>query len=244
MFTSKKTSKGNHYAEAVIVDNAFHRRLTGVRNDKTLQNHPDIDTMLREHQQQLHHLQRTLQQMPVINANASAEQDMETTAERDATLPVLYSFRHCMEQLQREVRRAEKFKRPLSVLMVTFCELPLVQRNYGELAHDRAIRFISQSLAQFVDGYIDVVGRYGSGKFILILPETQASNASMIAEQIRAFFTRANIDYHQYSFNVKATIGVASFPTHGSDWKELIAKADLAADIIASKGGNAVGFSQ
>ena len=243
MFTSKKTSKGNHYAEAVIVDNAFHRRLNGVRNDQTIQNHPDIETMLREHQQQLHHLQRTLQQMPVISANAPVE-DTEITAERDAALPALYSFRYCMEQLQREVRRAEKFRRPLSVLMVSFGELPLVQRNYGELAHDRAVRFISSSLAQFVDGYIDVIGRYGSDKFILLLPETQASNASMIAEQIRVFFTRANIDYHQYSFNIKAAIGVASFPTHGADWKELIAKSDLAADIIASKGGNAVGFSQ
>lgn len=242
MFTSKKPSKGNHYAEAVIVDNAFHRRLNGVRNDKTIQNHPDIDTMLREHQQQLQHLQRTLEQMPVINANAPVE-DIETTAERDAALPALYSFRYCMEQLQREVRRADKFKRPLSVLMVSLPELELVSRSYGELAQDRAVRFISRSLAQYVDGYIDFIGRYGTDKFILILPETQSSNASLLAEQIRVFFMGANIEYHQYSFNLKTSIGIASFPTHGADWKELIAKADLAADMIMSKGGNAVGFT-
>jgi|AGTN01.2.fsa_nt_gi diguanylate cyclase (GGDEF) domain len=242
MFTSKRTSKGNHYAEAVIVDNAFHRRLDGVRNDKTVQNHPDIETMLREHQQQLQHLQRTLQQMPVISVNTQTE-DAETTAERDAALPALYSFRYCMEQLQREVRRADKFRRPLSVLMVSFPELSLVQRSYGELAQDRAVRFISTSLAQYVDGYIDFIGRYGTDKFILILPETQSSNANMLAEQIRVFFMGSNIDYHQYSFNLKATIGIAGFPTHGGDWKELIAKADLAADMITSNGGNAVGFS-
>lgn len=242
MFTSKKTSKGNHYAEAVIVDNAFHRRLNGVRNDKTIQNHPDIQTMLAEHQQQLQHLQRTLQQMPVINANAPIE-DLETTVERDAALPALYSFRFCMEQLQREVRRADKFRRPLSVLMVSFPELSLVTRSYGELAQDRAVKFISTSLAQFVDGYIDFIGRYGSDKFILILPETQSANANLIAEQIRVFFASSNINYHQYTFNLKATIGIASFPTHGADWKELVAKADLAADMIISNGGNAVGFS-
>ena len=59
-------------------------------------------------------------------------------------------------------------------------------------------------------------------------------------DSIRASFLEHPITFKQFRFNLKASIGIVFFPDHGIEWRELIAKADLVADMLVEQGGNAV----
>lgn len=226
-----------------ISEDAFHKRLTNVRTQDGLPRRgPDPEALRREQAKQQ---QRTLYQMPAMAApKQEPVEDVERTIFFDSFVPSVFNFRHAMRQLQKETKRAARFSRPLTLFIVAFHELPFVRDRYGIIAQEKALRTIGDVLSKCADLDIDIVGRYGADRFIMALPETPGPNATLVAEEIRKYFEQTYINHNEHNFGVKASIGIACFPQHGTDWKELIAKADLATDIIIGRGGNAFGFSR
>lgn len=235
--------KKKSHDESVVFDNKFHRNLSGMRNSQVSGNHPDINAMVMEHHQAARGAlaQSTLYSLPSATRSEADRTDFERSIQYDEHCPDLYNFRYAMAQFQRETKRAVKFNRPLTLAIIGFHELPMVYSRYGVLAQEEAIRFVGRSLAQFVDMDIDIAGRYESYRFILVFPEHPPDKAVKRFEEIRQFFFENPVQYHQYKFNLEASIGIVSVPHHGNDFKELTAKADLAADMVMEAGGNALG---
>lgn len=236
-------SEDKRREESVVFDNMFHRNLTGVRNQGVQQNHPDIEKLVMEHHQQAKGAlaQSTLYSMPAADRSEEQKVDFERSIQFDDKIPTIYNFRYVTQQLQKEVKRAEKFKRPLTIAIVGFKDLPSIYSNYGVLAQEEAYKFIGKGLVEFLDLDIDLVGKYETYRFLLVFPENPPEVAVKRFEQIRKYFEKASIQYHQYKFSLPASIGIVSVPHHGYSWKELIAKADLATDMVLEKGGNALG---
>lgn len=233
----------NKREDGVVFDNMFHRKMSGVRNSKVQQNHPDINRMIAEHQHSaqgaLAH--STIYNMPSATRTEAEKQDFERSVQFDDRAPGIYNFRYAMQLMKRETKRAVKYKRPLTIAIVGFHELPNVYSNYGVLAQEESIKFIGESFANQVDLDIDTVGRYESYRFIVILPENSPDKAVKRFESLRKHFDTETVQYHQYKFKLQASFGIVSIPHHGDNWKELIAKADLACDMVVEQGGNALG---
>lgn len=228
----------------VVFDNQFHRNLTGVRNSAVQQNHPDINAMVMEHHQAargaLAH--STLYSMPSAASRSDEQrQDFERSVQFDDQAPSVFNFRYAARQLEKETKRALKFNRPLTIAIVGFHELPLVYSKYGVLAQEQSIRYLGDSFAGFVDLDIDIVSRYESYRFLLVLPEHPPDKAVKRFEEMRQHFATVPVQYHQYKFMLEGSFGIVSVPHHGKDWKELLAKADLAADMVIEAGGNSLG---
>jgi len=232
------------HQEGVVFDNQFHRNLSGMRNQAVQQNHPDVDRMINDHHQ---NTRRTLYAMPASHGlpaasrSDSQREDFERGVFFDEGSPSIYNFRHSMRLFCREVRRAARFSRPLTICMVGLPELPLVYSKYGVLAQETAIRFVGDLLSRFVDLDFDICGRYETYRFLVVFPERNPNEAVKIAEHIREAFASNPVVYHQYKFYLQASIGLVSLPHHGSEWKELIAKADLATDMVIEAGGDSIG---
>ena len=218
-----------------IGDSKIHQQLAG---QKSL-NQPSREQLQRARQQAN---KQTMFAIPIASQATVSPEQQEKKLFFDLEIPEIYNFRFAVRQLKIENRRAQKFDRPFSMLILGFPELPLIAEKFAEHAQEHVIREIGKTLVEYCELGIDIVTRFSDDKFMIVLPEHTGPQATMVAESIRTHFANSVITYRQYKIPIRSSIGIACFPQHGGHWKELVAKADLAADLVVENGGNAFRF--
>jgi len=153
----------------------------------------------------------------------------------------LFNARHFAAALNEELQRAERFERPLSLVMADLDLLRDINNTYGHLAGDAVLQGIAEVFRSQLRHY-DVPARFGGEEFAILLPETPPDQAFEIAERIRRTVADKTYDVETSSEPIRATvsIGVAAFPRDGSDANELIHQADLAVYRAKLQGRNRV----
>jgi diguanylate cyclase (GGDEF)-like protein/putative nucleotidyltransferase with HDIG domain len=153
----------------------------------------------------------------------------------------LFNARHFAAALNEELLRAERFERPLSLVMADLDLLRDINNTYGHLAGDAVLQGIAEVFRAQLRHY-DVPARFGGEEFAILLPETPPEQAFEIAERIRRTVASRAYDVETSSEPIRATvsIGVAGYPRDGSDANELIHQADLAVYRAKLQGRNRV----
>jgi diguanylate cyclase (GGDEF)-like protein/putative nucleotidyltransferase with HDIG domain len=153
----------------------------------------------------------------------------------------LFNARHFAATLAEELGRAERFERPLSLIMVDLDLLRDINNSYGHLAGDAVLKGIAEVFRAELRHY-DVPARFGGEEFSILLPETSPEEALEIAERIRRAVAAAAFDVETSSEPIRATvsIGVAGYPKDAHDANELIHQADLAVYRAKLQGRNRV----
>jgi diguanylate cyclase (GGDEF)-like protein/putative nucleotidyltransferase with HDIG domain len=153
----------------------------------------------------------------------------------------LFNARHFAAALNEELVRAERFERPLSLVMADLDLLRDINNPYGHLAGDAVLQGIAEVFRGQLRHY-DVPARFGGEEFAILLPETPPEQAFEIAERIRRTVAATSFDVDTSSEPIRATIsiGVAGFPRDGADANELIHQADLAVYRAKLQGRNRV----
>ena len=153
----------------------------------------------------------------------------------------LFNARHFGLALSEEIMRAQRFDRPLSLIMADLDLLRDINNSYGHLAGDAVLKGIAEVFRTHLRHY-DVPARFGGEEFSILLPETSAEEAMDIAERIRKEVAERAFDVETSSQPIRATvsIGVALYPRDGQDSNELIHQADLAVYRAKLQGRNRV----
>jgi diguanylate cyclase (GGDEF)-like protein/putative nucleotidyltransferase with HDIG domain len=153
----------------------------------------------------------------------------------------LFNARHFAAALAEEIQRAQRFDRPMSLIMADLDLLRDINNSYGHLAGDAVLRGIADVFRAQLRHY-DVPARFGGEEFSILLPETPPEQAMEIAERIRRAVAQRTFDVETSSEPIRATvsIGVAGFPKDGTDANELIHQADLAVYRAKLQGRNRV----
>lgn len=118
----------------------------------------------------------------------------------------LYNHRYSYERLEEEVSKAERYSRPLSLLMIDIDDFKAINDTHGHRTGDEVLVSVSHAFKETLRS-VDVVGRYGGEEFIVILPETSLYAASIAAEKIRA--TIESIPCGKRATRVSVSVGVA-----------------------------------
>lgn len=147
-----------------------------------------------------------------------------------------HNFGFLIRTLDRELRRAKHFGRPISILVVALPGLKLVKAQYGLLPFSLALTAASQILLRSC-GPIDMVGKYGDERFLYLCPEKSVEEALQFAEGVRAAFQTLSVPC-QYPIKLPPSIGVAAYSSEFCELESLIALADLGADLVIGRGGN------
>jgi len=144
-----------------------------------------------------------------------------------------------IEKLYIETRRSERFARPLSVLIVDIDFLDKFNNAYGIHNGNAAIKEISAILKASLRK-IDIISRYSSDAFGIILPETSPEGARLTAERIKrgigthAFSVDENMTY------LTVSIGISTFPDDSKDAKALLQAAAEAVSSAKAGGRNRI----
>jgi len=166
------------------------------------------------------------------------QRSTELTVTDDLTK--LFNSRYLTVHLRREIKRSKRYGVPVSLIFLDLDGFKQINDSYGHLAGSRALYEVGQVIQDTVRE-IDVVSRYGGDEFTVILPQTSASGAMIIAERIRKSIADT-VFLTEMSRQVKltASFGVATFPDCGETREDLIQRADQAMYRVKGSGKNGV----
>jgi diguanylate cyclase (GGDEF)-like protein len=128
-------------------------------------------------------------------------------ASRDA-LTGAFHRHHLMEALEREVSRAERVGKPLSVARVDVDRFREVNERFGHDAGDAVLKRFA-AVAQRAIRDVDVFGRYGGKEFLLIMPDTDLQGALIAAGRLRGALEREPFPELRGERRVTCTIGLS-----------------------------------
>ncbi len=165
-------------------------------------------------------------------------QRMGVLQQHDASTDALTGTlnRHAIyHNLSREIERAQRYRKPFSIILFDIDLFKTVNDTYGHMTGDRVLieiaKLVSQSIRQ-----TDSFGRWGGEEFLLILPETEIEAAHHLAERVRLMFEKnsfANVGH------ITASFGVTTFQENQS-LEDMLRHADNAMYCAKQNGRNQV----
>lgn len=167
-----------------------------------------------------------------------ANESLRQLAFRDG-LTGLFNHRYFQEILQAEVERSERYKHPISLLMIDIDFFKKVNDKFGHPAGDHVLKEVAEMLTKLVRR-IDIVARYGGEEFGIILPETALSGGKVIAQRILRGIEQMGIQYEEQSIPVTISCGLANnnFANNNVTSSELIKQSDKALYEAKKNGRN------
>jgi diguanylate cyclase (GGDEF)-like protein len=114
-----------------------------------------------------------------------------------------------LEFLERELLRAKRHERPLSLVMVDIDNFREVNETHGHLAGDHVLRGVAAVVRGEVRGD-ELFARYGGDEFAVVLPETILEDAARFCERIRAKVEKQTFAWQEQVLPVTISIGGAA----------------------------------
>gem|GEM_PF-2036817 len=147
----------------------------------------------------------------------------------------LYTRKYFESALSNELIYAEKEGGQFSIIMADLDKFKNVNDRLGHQKGDEVLQDVSSIIMSNVRKG-DICGRYGGEEIVMLLPDTDAEGALSVAEKIRKKIENAKL----LGLNTPLTIslGVSSYPDHGTWAKDLIDKADQALYHVKESGRN------
>jgi diguanylate cyclase (GGDEF)-like protein len=156
----------------------------------------------------------------------------------------LFNRRYLDERLERELRRAAHDKRPVGLIMLDLDCLKACNDSFGHEAGDTLLRAVGSLLQEHTRSE-DLACRYGGDEFALVLPKAPLSITRQRAEELRNEFKHLNVRYGNHVLGTfSLSLGISTFPDHGTSPKALLQEADKALYQAKAGGGNRVVVGQ
>ncbi len=127
-------------------------------------------------------------------------------------LTKLLNIRAITDRLDQELIRSKRYDMALACLMIDVDRFKLVNDRFG---HQKGNHVLKRVAAAVKDGVrrSDIVGRYGGDEFLVILPQTDAKNAAVVAYRIRKLVSFLKFNFPKAKgCKISVSIGVSSYP--------------------------------
>jgi diguanylate cyclase (GGDEF)-like protein len=160
-------------------------------------------------------------------AHRRAEEQVRNLEVSDA-LTGLGNYRLLIEALETEIKRFGRTERPFVVLLLDLDGLKKINAAHGYMTGSRALCRLADMLRLY-SREMDTAARFGPDEFVLILPETDAEAARLVAQRITKRLAEDGEDP-----KLTVSIGMAIYPDDGETTSEILAAADR--DLYREKG--------
>jgi len=194
------------------------------------------DPNRRISQSDLNLLNLFAQQAAIAVENARLFDEIQTQAITDE-LTGLYNRRGLFEIGQREIERAERHDRPISVLLFDIDHFKLVNDHHSHAVGDQVLRHLA-SLCRTSLRKTDILGRYGGEEFAIILQETGPDRAFIIAERFRRAVQSSQVETARGQLKITISCGVTSARGAIPELRVLLDQADTALYAAKQAGRN------
>ncbi|WP_232299991.1 GGDEF domain-containing protein [Colwellia sp. MT41] len=154
--------------------------------------------------------ERTLELNIALQELESANQELERKNVLDE-LTGLHNRRFYDQKILAEYRRSRRNLTPLSLVLIDIDHFKLVNDNYGHLAGDQCLIWLSKHIKQSLKRSADKAFRYGGEEFCLILPNTDVEGALLLAEQLRLLLNEQVFIFQEIEIALTISCGICTY---------------------------------
>ncbi|MGV8930609.1 MAG: diguanylate cyclase [Luteimonas sp.] len=172
------------------------------------------------------------------SAEAQYHEEIYQLATHDA-LTDLYNRRHFIEMMEKEIARAMRHERPLTLCIIDVDLFKPVNDRFGHISGDEVLRQIAALMRRHVRNE-DVAARIGGEEFAVLLPECDENAAYGFAERLRAAVANAVFTPGGQPQRITISIGIAALSADRDTRNRMMAAADAALYRAKSEGRNCV----
>ena len=177
----------------------------------------------------------------IENARA-VEKIQELTITDDCT--GLYNARHLYKTLETEVYRSARFGYEFTVVFIDLDHFKQVNDTHGHLIGSKLLAEIGY-LVKAQLRLIDYAFRYGGDEFVVLLPQTGKDQALVVAKRLRdSLRTSLFCKDEGLNINVRASMGVATYPHDAKTPHDVIRQADEMMYLVKNTSRDNIGIAQ
>lgn len=205
----------------VLGTGGYHLRVRQLKSRKT-----ELEAIVQERTRQLREANNKLERLATLDG-----------------LTGVSNRRHFDEFLKQEWKRAIRYQAPVALIMIDIDFFKMFNDSHGHQAGDSCLRQVADVLRKTVPRATDLVARYGGEEFAVVLTNTPANDAAVMAEKLRRNVELLKIPHKTSKAGAYVTIslGVATTVPHKTSAPEaLIAAADKALYRAKEEGRNRV----
>src|SRR2546423_5234506 len=170
------------------------------------------------------------------------ERIQELTITDDCT--GLYNARHLYKTLETEVYRSSRFGYEFSVLFIDLDHFKQVNDTHGHLVGSKLLAEIGYLIKAQLR-LIDFAFRYGGDEFVVLLPQTAKDQALVVAKRLRDALRASSFCRDEgLNLNVRASIGLATYPHDAKDAHDIIRQADEMMYLVKNTTRDNIGIAQ
>jgi diguanylate cyclase (GGDEF)-like protein len=148
----------------------------------------------------------------------------------------LFNVRHLYSVLEQELNRAAQLGRPVSLAFIDLDRFKLVNDAHGHLVGSELLARVGARLQQ-LSRKQDKCFRYGGDEFVILMPETGASEALMLATGVHQELTQARYQMNNgLELTASASVGLATCPPESSAVHAIIGAADARMYAVKNNG--------
>ena len=151
----------------------------------------------------------------------------------------LFNRRHFFERAEIEFQRAKRHEHNISFLLMDIDGFKAINDKYGHDAGDAVMQHLSSILPGEVRVF-DLVARFGGDEFIVMLVNVHEELAYEVAERIRATVADTPVVFDSQRFDIRLSLGIASYNARDEDLKSILKRADNALYCAKRNGKNLV----
>ena len=153
-----------------------------------------------------------------------AQQALELLATKDS-LTDLYNYRTLRELGQSELLRSRRMNHELALLMFDIDRFKHVNDTYGHAAGDKVLNLLGNQALRTCRS-IDIVARMGGDEFVMLLPETSAENAVIVAGRLQRIVAQEACEWDGQQIKITLSIGLTALTPDDREFESLLRRAD------------------
>lgn len=155
----------------------------------------------------------------------------------------VFNRRYFNQRFEREMQRAQRYQRSLSLIMLDIDHFKIFNDTHGHLWGDAVLKQVAQTL----EGSLrkaDILARFGGEEFVILLPEIDRVHGQQVAEKLRQAIANTTFPKAETQpfGRLTVSLGLASFPEDAAEAEHLIHAADQGLYHAKTSGRNRVGL--
>jgi len=183
-------------------------------------------------------INRVIRERSLINERDRMIENLRKLSIKDP-LTDLYNSRYFYEQLEKEITRSDRYFHPLSLIFIDIDNFKVVNDSYGHMVGDKAILMIAKKMEASLRS-LDTAYRFAGDEFTVILPETAADKAEVVADRIRSEMENERlVIFEKQISKITLSIGIAEY-VRNEEMGQFIHRADVNMYQAKQSGGNKI----
>ncbi len=142
-------------------------------------------------------------------------------------LTELYNRREFQLEFEKILTLAERYHHQTSLIFLDLDHFKFINDSSGHQAGDALLQIVARKLKE-VTRSSDLIARLGGDEFAIVIPESDNAHAILFTEKLLSELKLLSLPLKGRSYRVSASVGIVTFPEHGSNFEELLSNADLA----------------